>query len=62
MTGLEKIITDKAVMKAAAEKTEGLLKTLFGKAFEETGEMIADQVRLRRFKSNIKIFEKAGNI
>lgn len=59
MTGLEKIITDKAVLKAAAEKTEGLLKTLFGKAFEETGEMIADQVRLRRFKSNIKIFEKA---
>ena len=59
MTGLETIITDKAVMTAAAEKTEGLLKTLFGKAFEETGEMIADQVRLRRFKSQIKIFEKA---
>lgn len=59
MTGLETMVADKAVMKVAAEKTEGLLKVLFGKAFEETGEMIADQVRLRRFKNQIKIFEKA---
>jgi AraC-like DNA-binding protein len=59
MTGLEKIITDPETIKAAADKTEGLLKGLFGKAFEETGEMIADQVRLRRFKNQITIFEKA---
>lgn len=59
MTGLETIVTEKAVIKAAAEKTESLLKTLLGKAFDEAGEMIADQVRLRRFKSQIKIFEKA---
>ncbi|MHB1106148.1 MAG: Abi-alpha family protein [Lutibacter sp.] len=59
MTGLEKIITDPATIKAAIDKTEGLLKGLFGKAFEETGEIIADQVRLRRFKNQIKIFEKA---
>lgn len=60
MTGLEKIVTDPEVVKVAAAKTEGLLKGLFGKAFEETGEMIADQVRLRRFKNQIKIFEKAN--
>jgi hypothetical protein len=59
MTGLEKLATDPATVKAVAEKTEGLLKGLFGKAFEQTGEMIADQVRLRRFKNQIKIFEKA---
>lgn len=59
MTGLEEIITDKAIVKTAADKAEGLIKKLFGKAFEETGEMIADQVRLRRFKAQIKIFEKA---
>jgi hypothetical protein len=58
MTGLEKVITEGAV-KASAEKTEGLLKALFGKAFAESAEMIADQVRLRRFKNQIKIFEKA---
>jgi hypothetical protein len=59
MTGLEKLVTDHTVVKAAAGKAEGLLKGLFGKAFEETGEIIADQVRLRRFKNQIKIFEKA---
>ena len=59
MTGLEKIITDPSTIRAAADKTEGLLKGLFGKAFEETGEIIADQVRLRRFKNQIRIFEKA---
>lgn len=59
MTGLESIVTNPAAIKAVAEKTEGLIKGLFGKAFEETGEMIADQVRLRRFKNQISIFEKA---
>ena len=60
MTGLEKIITD-PILKTASEKSEGLIKALFGKAFAESGEMIADQVRLRRFKNQIKIFEKAKN-
>ncbi|MCF2219391.1 DUF4393 domain-containing protein [Chryseobacterium sp. PS-8] len=58
MTGLE-LLTGKKVMEKAAETTEGLIKGLFGSAFHETGEMIADQVRLRRFKNQIKIFEKA---
>jgi len=58
MTGLEKIATNEA-LKVVSEKSEGLLKALFGKAFEETGEMIADQVKLRRFKNQVVIFEKA---
>lgn len=58
MTGAE-IIAGKAIEVATSEKAQGLLKGLFGKAFEETGEMIADQVRLRRFKNQIKVFEKA---
>ncbi|MDQ6530297.1 Abi-alpha family protein [Flavobacterium sp. LHD-85] len=58
MTGLEKIATDEAI-KAVAEKSESLIKSLFGKAFNETGEMIADQVKLRRFKNQVSIFEKA---
>lgn len=59
MTGLEKVVRDSATIKATAEKAEGLIKGLFGKAFDEVGEMIADQVRLRRFKNQIKIFQKA---
>ena len=58
MTGGE-IIASKVLEAATSEKAQGLIKGLFGKAFEETGEMIADQVRLRRFKNQIKIFEKA---
>lgn len=54
MTGLEL----KAV-EQAAEKSEGILKTLFKESFEEWGGMIADNVRLRRFKNQVKIFEKA---
>jgi hypothetical protein len=58
MTGLEKIATDSAI-KVVADKSESLIKSLFGKAFDETGEMIADQVKLRRFKNQVTIFEKA---
>lgn len=58
MNGLELLTREKAIKKAV-ETTEGLIKGLFGSAFNETGEIIADQVRLRRFKNQIKIFEKA---
>ena len=59
MTGLEKIISDPATVKSVAEKSEVLVKGLFGKAFSETGEMVADQVRFRRMKSQVNIFFKA---
>ncbi|PJJ58597.1 Abi-alpha family protein [Hymenobacter chitinivorans] len=58
MTGGE-IIASKAIEAATSDKAQGLIKGLFGKAFEETGEMIADQVRLRRFKNQVKILKKA---
>lgn len=60
MTGLEKIATNGA-LKVVSEKSESLIKVLFGKAFEETGEIIAEQVRLRRFKNQVAILEKAQN-
>jgi Abortive infection alpha len=59
MTGLEKIITSPETIKSVSDKAEGLLKSLFGKAFEEKGEMIADQIRLRRFKNQVNILAKA---
>lgn len=59
MTGLENALVNSSNIDLAAKKAEGFLKKLFGKALDETGEMIADQVRLRRFKNQIKIFEKA---
>lgn len=62
MTGLESIVTNPVAIKTVAEKTEGLLKVLFGKAFEETAEMIADQVRLRRFKIKFQFSRKLKNI
>lgn len=58
MIGVEKILIDEAT-KVASNKAGGLLKALFGKAFEETGEIIADNIRLRRFKNQVEIFEKA---
>lgn len=58
MTGLELLASKKAIEKAA-DTTEGLIKGLFGSAFHEAGEIIADQVRLRKFKNQIKILEKA---
>ncbi|MVM36494.1 hypothetical protein GO730_00540 [Spirosoma sp. HMF3257] len=60
MMELAKLATDPDAIKAIAEKSENLLKSLFGKAFSEFGESIADQVRLRRFKNQIKILERAN--
>jgi len=59
MTGLESIAANTGAIKVVAEKSESLIKSLFGKAFDEVGEIIADQVKLRRFKNQISIFEKA---
>ncbi len=59
MADIEKIIDGINIPKQLLDKSEALLKTLFGESFTEFGGMIADQVRLRRFKNQIKIFEKA---
>jgi len=59
MADIEKILDNLNLPKQLLDKSEALLKTLFGPSFEEAGGMIADQVRLRRFKNQISIFSKA---
>jgi uncharacterized protein YbcV (DUF1398 family) len=62
MADIEKILDGLNIPKQILEKSEQLLKTLFGQSFDEIGGMIADQVKLRRFKNQIKIFGKAQEI
>jgi hypothetical protein len=62
MSSVEKIIDSLNLPKQILDKSEALLKALFGQSFDELGGMIADQVRLRRFKNQIKIFDKAQSI
>ena len=59
MTGLEGLLADPNTIETMAGKSEGLMKGLFGKAFSEVGEMIADNIRYRRAKNQVNIFEKA---
>lgn len=59
MPDIEKIIDGLNIPKQILEKSEQLLKTLFGPSFEEFSGIIADQVKLRRFKNQIRIFSKA---
>lgn len=59
MADIEKILDGLNLPKQILEKSEALLKTLFGASFEELGGLIGDQVRLRRFNNQINIFSKA---
>ena len=59
MGEVSEIIKDLNWPKQILDKSEALLKTLFGPSFEELGGMISDQVKLRRFKNQLKIFTKA---
>ncbi|MFA6483401.1 MAG: hypothetical protein WCW62_12535, partial [Bacteroidales bacterium] len=45
-----------------AKESDALLKALLRPSFDEMGGMFADQVRLRRFKNQIKILMKAQQI
>lgn len=62
MPDIEKIVDNLNLPKQILDKSEALLKGLFGQSFDEIGGMIADQVRLRRFKNQITIFTKAQKI
>ncbi|MBK7811302.1 MAG: DUF4393 domain-containing protein [Saprospiraceae bacterium] len=59
MPNIEKIIENLNIPKQILDKSESLLKTLFGPSFEEFGGIIGDQVKLRRFNNQIRIFSKA---
>ena len=59
MANIEKIVDNLNLPKQLLDKSEGVLKILFKESLNEFGGMIADQVRLRRYKNQIKIFSKA---
>ena len=59
MADIEKMLDNLNIPKQLLDKSEALLKTLFGPSFEELGGLIADQVKLRRFNNQINIFTKA---
>lgn len=60
MPGLEHLAIIKA-LDTAAKDAEGLIRGLFGPAFEGAA-MLTDNIRLRRFKNQIKIFKKAEKL
>jgi hypothetical protein len=59
MADIEKIFDGLNIPKQLIEKSEALLKTLFGPSFDELAGLIADQVKLRRFNNQLKIISKA---
>lgn len=59
MVDIEKLLDSLNIPKQLLDKSEALLKTLFGPSFEELGGLIADQVKLRRFNNQVKILTKA---
>jgi len=62
MADIEKILENLNLPKQLLDKSEALIKTLFGPSFDEIGGMISDSVKLRRFKNQLKIFGKAQEI
>ena len=62
MGELSEIVKDLNWPKQILDKSESLIKTLFGPSFDELGGMISDQIKLRRFKNQLTIFTKAQEI
>lgn len=62
MTEVNKIIDNLNIPKQILDKSENLFRSLFGPSINEMGGLIADNVRLRRFKNQIRIFSKAQKI
>jgi hypothetical protein len=59
MSDIEKIIDSVNLPKQLIDIAEKFLKKLLGPAVTESGELIADQIRFRRFKNQVVIFNKA---
>ncbi|WP_293691587.1 MULTISPECIES: Abi-alpha family protein [unclassified Spirosoma] len=55
---MKEIIQSLNLPKQVLDKTEELMKTLFGPATKELGELFADKMRYRRLKNQINIFNK----
>jgi len=59
MAILETLASNSEVVNQTAKEATGLIKRIFGKSFDEYGELFADNIRLKRFKNQIAIFKKA---
>lgn len=59
MENLVKIFDSLNIPKQLLDKSESLLKALFGPSFEEFSGLLADQVKLKRFNNQVKILTKA---
>ena len=55
---MKEIIQSLNLPKQILDKTEELLKTLFGPATKELGELFADSMRYRRIRNQVNIFTK----
>lgn len=62
MVDIQKLVDSLNIPKRILDGAEEFLKTLLGEAVQETGGMIADQIRFRRFKNQIVIFSKARDL
>jgi len=62
MSDIEKIIDSVNLPKRLIDAAEKFLKKLLGPAVTESGELIADQIRYRRFKNQVVIFTKAKEL
>jgi hypothetical protein len=59
MSQLTEVVESLNLPKQILDKSESLMKTLFGNSFDELGGMITDQVKYRRFNAQLSIIEKA---
>lgn len=62
MSEIKGIIKDLNLPKQLLDKGEAVMKKLFAPSFEELGGLLADQVKMRRFKNQLKIFERAQEL
>jgi hypothetical protein len=61
MSNLEKIIEAINLPKRIVDGAELFLKKLFGPAITESGLLIGDEIKYRRFKNQVTIFSKAND-
>jgi hypothetical protein len=62
MVDIQKLVDSLNLPKRIIDGAEDFLKALLGEAVKETGGMIADQIRFRRFRNQIIIFSKAKEL
>lgn len=62
MGNLDKVIEAINIPKAVIDEADKFLSSLLGSAVKETGELITDKIRYRRFKNQVTILQKAEEL